>query len=118
MSKQIRTLIALVSVPFALAAGAAHASDTTTCVGEVSVVKDAITAGVFTNAINQTNLLLKVDAARAKLDLNKPSDAVDLLIAVSDKATELATATKPKLADATGINATASTAVACIGLAG
>lgn len=117
MAKNIRTLVAIVALPFAFGAGIAQASEAATCAFEVSAVKDAINAATFLTATadsNRTNLLSKVDAASAKLALNKPSDAIDILTAVSAKATELADAPKPKLQSSTDINNAASAAIGCV----
>ncbi|SIR55991.1 hypothetical protein SAMN05421829_12033 [Aromatoleum tolulyticum] len=118
MAKNIRTLVAIAALPFAFGAGMAQASNAETCSLEVGYVKDAIVAGKFlggTADANRTNMLAKVDAASAKLALNKPSDAIDILVAVAAKATELADAPKPKLESATDINNAATVAIACVG---
>lgn len=118
MQINLRHIVALVSV--SLSAGLAHATDASTCAAELGLVKDAIYAATFYDPkadTNRSNMIAKVDAAAAKLALNKPADAIDKLQAVSDQATTLATAAKPKLDDATGINMAASDAITCVGLA-
>lgn len=120
MQTRIRQIVALVSLPLGLFAGAAQATDSTTCAAELGLVKQAIYDATFYDPkalSNETNLIAKVDSASAKLGQNKPGDAIDNLVSVSDKATDLATAPKPKLDDSTGINMTASAAITCIGMA-
>jgi hypothetical protein len=79
-------------------------------------IEAAIEAGTFAGSGNdETNLLVKLDAADAKIDLGKFSDAADKLQDISDKATALATAKKPKLGDANAINAAVSEAIICVG---
>ena len=98
--------------------GASADHITGSCAFELNAVEAAVRAGVFLGrqaATDQSNLLAKLDAADAKVDLGKFSDAVDKLDDISDKATELAGAPKPKLADASGINTAVSAAIACVG---
>jgi hypothetical protein len=88
------------------------------CANELNAVETAIQAGVFLGqnaATDQSNLLAKLEAAGAKIQLGKAADAVDKLQDISDKATALAEAPKPKLADATVINAAVTAAIACVG---
>ena len=120
MSVRIRPILMLASALAGLAAGVAHATDVTTCSTEIGQVKQAIDAATFfgQNATsNESNLLAKVNSATAKLGQNKPADAIDNLMSVSDKATDLATAPKPKLDDASAINTAVTGAIACIGTA-
>lgn len=120
MQTRIRQIVALVSLPLGLFAGAAQATDSMTCAADLGLVKQAIYEATFYGqqaASNESNLLAKVDSATAKLGRDKPADAIDNLQSVSDKATELVNAPKSKLSDATGINMTAAAAIACIGMA-
>ena len=102
-----------------LAAGpvnAMHISDA--CAAELNALEIAIDDSVFIGRradSNQSNLQAKLDAADAKVGLEKFSDAVDKLMEISDKATALANAPKPKLESAVGINQAASAAIVCVG---
>jgi len=77
-------------------------------------VENAINAGVFKRAGDQSNLLIKLAAANQKTLQNKFGDAIDKLDDISSAATALANAAKPKLDSADGINAAVLTAVACL----
>jgi hypothetical protein len=100
-------------------AGVARAEHFTgSCSTQLNAVETAIQTAVFLgkNATSdQTNLLAKLDAAGAKISLGKFSDAVDKLQNISDTATALAGAAKPKLADATAINQAVGDTIACVG---
>ena len=88
------------------------------CAAELNAVETAIRNGEFLGqraATDQSNLLAKLEAADATIDLGKFSDAVDKLTDISDKATELANAPKPKLGDASGVNKAVADAIACVG---
>ena len=88
------------------------------CATELNAVEAAIGSSQFTSnkaATDQSNLLAKLQAAEAKVTLAKYSDAVDKLQDISDTATALANAAKPKLADATSINNAVIAATACVG---
>lgn len=118
MSKQIRTLVAVASLP--LMVGVAHASGpyAGSCGASLDAVEAAINATTFYEpkaATNRSNLILKLDSAASKLKQNKPLDAIGNLESISDRATELATAAKPKINDATGINTAAAAAITCVG---
>jgi hypothetical protein len=63
---------------------------------------------------DQSNLLAKLEAAAAKVRLNKYDDAVDKLQNISDTATALADAPKQKLDDASRINSAVVTAIGCV----
>jgi len=63
---------------------------------------------------DQTNMLIKAEAAISKLKAYKFDDAIDKLVDISDKANALADAPKTKLADATAINNAVGDAVVCI----
>jgi len=63
---------------------------------------------------DRSNLYTKLSAAEAKVTLEKFSDAVDKLMDISDKATALAGASKPKIEDATAINNAVVTAIYCV----
>jgi len=120
MSKRMKAVtLALLAAATAAWVGAARADHITgACAVELNAVEAAINAAVFQGQranSDKSNLLAKLDAADAKVDLAKFSDAVDKLGEISDKATELANASKPKLADATGINTAVSDAIACVG---
>lgn len=88
------------------------------CATELNGVETAIQTGIFVgkNASSaQSNLLAKLEAAAAKVRLGKFSDAVDKLQDISDTATALADAQKPKLEDASQISGAVVTAIACVG---
>jgi len=91
------------------------------CAYELNGVEAEITAARFLGnraEMDRTNMLAKLDAADAKVDLGKFSDAIDKLMDISDKATALADAPKAKLDDASGINTAVSAAIACVGKLG
>jgi hypothetical protein len=88
------------------------------CAFELNAVEAAIRSATFAGqnaTTDQSNLLAKLEAANAKVAEGKFSDAVDKLDDISDKATALAGAAKPKLADATAINTAVASAIACVG---
>ena len=64
---------------------------------------------------NESNLLVKLAAAGAKLSCGKPADAIDKLDDISEKTTAWADAPKEKLDNATGINDAVDAAISCIG---
>jgi len=103
----------------AFGAGPAAASHYTgSCSTELNAVEAAIVDAVFLGrkaVTDESNLVAKLDAAAAKIALQKYSDAIDKLENISDTATALAGATKPKLEDATGINSAVSAAITCVG---
>lgn len=110
---------ALLTALCALGAGPAAATHYAgPCGTELNAVEAAILGGQFLGrkaGTDQSNLITKLDAAAAKIALQKYSDAIDKLENISDTATALAGATKPKLNDATGINSAVSTAITCVG---
>ena len=116
MKAVILALVAATAGAWAGAVRAVHVEGA--CALELNAVEAAINAAVFQGQranTDKSNLLAKLDAADAKVDLDKFSDAVDKLDDISDKASELANAAKAKLADATGINTAVSAAIACVG---
>jgi len=87
------------------------------CALELNTLEQAINDANFLGpraASNRSNLLTKLEAAAAKLVQAKPSDAIDKLQSISDSATDLANAAKPKLEDATVINTSAGAAIQCV----
>jgi hypothetical protein len=87
------------------------------CDTETGMVAIEITSAVFNGKRadrDRNNMLLKVEAAISKIDAEKYSDAIGKLIDISDKANALADAPKPKLEDASGINAAVLAAAVCI----
>lgn len=89
------------------------------CQVELNAVESAIMAAQFTGskaASDQSNLIAKLQAAEAKVTLAKYSDAVDKLQDISDTATALAGATKPKLEDASLINGAVVSAIGCVSI--
>ena len=117
MAKKIRSLVALVAAPLVLAAGSAHAAYGGTCGAEFTALDDAIrNATTFKAEMDRTNLLGKVSSAVTKVAYDKIDDAVVILDAVSDKASSLASAAKPKLGagDATNIMNGAYATIMCL----
>lgn len=110
---------ALLATLCAFGAGPAAASHYTgSCSTELNAVETAIDDAVFLGkkaGTDESNLDAKLDAAAAKIALQKYSDAIDKLENISDTATALAGAPKPKLDDATGINSAVSAAITCVG---
>lgn len=97
-------------------AGADHFSGA--CESQLNALEAAIENAVFLGnnaSSDRSNLLAKLEAAAAKLEMGKFSDAVDKLQDISDKATALAAAAKPKLEDAGGINSAVVDAISCVG---
>jgi hypothetical protein len=87
------------------------------CGAELTAVSVAIDNGNFLGKFattNESNLQAKLAAADAKIALLKFEGAVDKLMDISDTATALANAAKPKLADATNINAAVGAAITCV----
>ncbi len=87
------------------------------CSIELNTLEQAINDANFLGQraeTNKSNLLTKLEAAAAKMDQGKPSDAIDKLQSISDTATDLANAAKPKLEDATLINTSAGSAIQCV----
>ena len=110
------TLLMAAMGAWASAARADHF--TGACAFELNAVEAAIQGGAFQGqnaSTDRSNLLAKLEAANAKVAARKFSDAVDKLDEISDKATALAGAPKPKLADATAINTAVAAAIACVG---
>jgi len=98
------------------------------CAAELNALEAAINNAVFlgpTADLNRSSLLTKLDAADAKVDLEKYADAVDKLLDISNKATALAdldgvTGNKIKLepADAVVINNAVGDAITCVAVVG
>jgi len=94
------------------------------CSTELGAVATAIESANYLGTrnadMNRSSLLTKLDAAYAKLDLDKFSDAIDKLLTISDKATAWADPDlrKPKLDNATDINEAVGEAITCVGTAG
>ena len=116
---------AFTTLGVAMPAGAATDytnSNTLPCpsgVGTVGVALDGVADaieedGEFRRHADQSNLLVKLSNANSKTLLFKWDDAVDKLQDISDKATELAGAPKPKLDGADAINAAAEAAIGCL----
>lgn len=116
-------IAALALLPFA--ARAMHFADLRSCsnaapgtVGStLSAVELAINSAAFLgrNATSdQSNLLSKLQFAYSKATQQKWGDAMQKLQDISDAATALAGAAKPKLDDATGINNAVTVATACM----
>jgi len=64
---------------------------------------------------NPSNLLAKLDGVQAQIYLEIYSDVITKLGNISDTATDLANAPKPKLEDASTINYAVSNAIDCVG---
>ena len=95
----------------------AHADDGW-CGDQLTAVQTAIDGGFYSGkkaTSNMSNLVMKLEAADAKLTLHKFGDAIDKLYDISEKATAWADAPKAKLDDATAINYAVADAMTCIG---
>jgi hypothetical protein len=115
---KIGVVVLLSATMVGWAQGARADHFTGSCGSELNAVEAAIESAVFLGnkaTTEESNLLAKLEAAHAKILLGKFSDAVDKLQDISDRATALADAPKPKLEDATGINGAVVDAIACVG---
>jgi len=121
-----RNLIPILAIGILGGASVASANDNPVCDGTLDTVEAAINTAVFIDTTNtrkrgadgetnRSNLLVKLDDARVKVDMHKYSDAIDKLTDISDAATLWADADKPKLEDASDINYAVSDAIICIG---
>jgi len=113
--KTVRAILIASAILFTLPCAA---DDLQICDVEMSDVLYAINDGQFLGRkgdMDKANMLAKYDAAVVKLGYYKFSDAVDKLLDISDKATALATAGKPKLEDSTAITESVSAAIQCVG---
>ncbi|NMG76365.1 hypothetical protein [Aromatoleum diolicum] len=91
------------------------------CATELNAVGQAIEDATFLGnkaTTDESNLFAKLDAANAKVGLEKYDDAVDKLMNIVSTATALANAAKPKLDSAYGINTAAGAAMDCVGALG
>jgi hypothetical protein len=91
----------------------------TACQAELDALRLAINSATFSGkhaAADQNNLLLKVNAAQAKLAEVKTADAIQKLEDIRATVLALSTAAKPKLdaTDADAINAAVDAAEVCI----
>jgi hypothetical protein len=87
------------------------------CGFEFDSVELAITNAEFLGrkaSTDEANMLMKLEAAKSKVIATKYDDAIGKLSDISDKATAMADAPKPKLADAGGINTALLDAARCI----
>lgn len=113
MAQNIRTLVALVSVPVLLTAGAANAAPPTVpytfksaCAGEFQKVADAINSATFYGKNidgNRDGLLSKDYGGDQKTDQRKYAEAEGLLWQIETKVNDLANQGKLKDGDATNI---------------
>lgn len=109
-------ILALVAAFMLMSTGVANAGHFTgACSTELNAVEAAIEAGVYNKAGNEANLLTKLVAADAKINLGKFEGAIDKLEGISVKATAWAGANKPKLDDAADINRAVMDAITCVG---
>ena len=95
----------------------ANAAFTDDCDTELNAVEAAIIGATFTNSRDSTNLLSKLNAACAKINLDKLDGAMDKLENISDKANNLVDppgGKKSKLVDATDINEAVDAAITCV----
>jgi hypothetical protein len=122
MATRNRIIAALAFVPFTFSMGAANAADyafKSDCAGSFYALDKIIVEAQFRGknaTTDQSNLRVKLAGADVKLLEQKPGDATDKLVEIADKATTLADAAKPKLADAgaKAINDGASYAIQCV----
>ncbi len=119
------TVALFASAGMPLAAQAGPFADIRTCsdaalgtVGQtLTAVETAINSASFLGrraTTDQSNLLAKLESAYSKAVAGKWGDAIQKLGDISDTATALATAAKPKLDDATGINNAVIVATRCM----
>ena len=88
------------------------------CAEELTAVETAIHTANFQGRkaeSDRTNLLAKLETAAVKVGQAKYSDAADKLLDISDTATALAGAGKPKLESAADINTAVIASIACVG---
>jgi hypothetical protein len=122
MTMNGRKLLGASVVVIAMMLGTASVeADTGDCSNELDDVATAISNADFDNARDQTRLLNKVTQTRAKVDLDKCSDALDKLDDIDTKVLALSTpggkGGKTKLddpADATAIFGATNAAATCI----
>jgi hypothetical protein len=116
-------LFAAAALPLAVHAG--HFADIRNCsdsalgtVGQsLNGVERAINSASFLGnraTTDKSNLLAKLESAYSKAVAGKWGDAIQKLGDISDTATALANAVKPKLDDATGINNAVIGATRCM----
>ncbi|MGE5337732.1 MAG: hypothetical protein ACM3PU_07880 [Gemmatimonadota bacterium] len=116
-------ITALAALPFV--ARATHFADLRPCsnggIGTVGSTLNAVELAINSAAFlgrnatsDQSNLLSKLQFAYSKATQQKWGDAMQKLQDISDTATALAGAAKPKLDDATGINNAVTVATACM----
>lgn len=114
-----RTMLTpLCAASAALAVSTAATAFDGACATELNALESSIQSASFIGpkaSTDQSNLLAKLTAAEAKVTQRKFSDAIDKLTDITDTATALATAAKPKLVDATAINTSTAAAMACVG---
>lgn len=109
-------ILALVAAFMLMSTGVANAGHFTgACSTELNAVEAAIEAGDYSKAGNKANLMTKLTAADAKINLGKFEGAIDKLEDISGKATAWAGANKPKLDDAAAITAAVTNAITCVG---
>jgi hypothetical protein len=90
------------------------------CSDELATVQTKLDDGIYQGrkaTTIQSNLDMKLAAAKTKLTYYKFDDAVEKLYDISEKATAWADADAPKakLVDATAINDAVADAISCIG---
>ena len=112
MSIGIVLMLILSSLLVVLASPKADAQ--TACSTELNALRSAITSANFTNEKDRTNLLLKVDAAEAKLGQGKTQDAVAKIQDIQSAVAKLAAGGKLDQNDANTINDAANAAIACL----
>lgn len=109
-------MLSLVAAFMLMSTGVANAGHFSgDCSTELNAVEAAIEAGDYNKAGNKANLLTKLVAADAKINLGKFEGAIDKLEGISVKATAWAGANKPKLDDAAAINLAVMDAITCVG---
>jgi hypothetical protein len=104
--KPVRLLIAVLVATLAfvgLAVGTASATTAEDCQAQLATLRaDTVAAQTsFTNVVDFTNQVAKLDEASAKLTEGKNADAVQKLVDFQTTLTALSTAAKPKVDPAT-----------------
>jgi hypothetical protein len=116
------TLVALAMSAVFLLPGVAGADPATAdeCNPEMQLVFTAINDGMYMSMHrdgtfrDKRKLHYKWHEAVAKINLGKLDNAVDKLIAIRDKASDLVEAPKPKLDDDTAISIAVDAAIGCL----
>jgi len=92
-------------------------TDWSACSVDIDSVRAAIRGADYIGKqadSSESNLIVKLDSAEAKLTCGKVGDAVDKLEEISSKAFDLVDARKSKLVSSSGIDTAVSDAIDCL----